>query len=295
MRVHEIDRGDAMQIDSLGSSGLLTQSQQKRQQEHEVQNVFSAMLAQVGRQGYVSAEAPEQVLEGEQSLTKGLQRTWDSWFTGELKGRYAQASSPEELKQSFGEIIVRAHEEGGYVDPKGFLQKLSQEELAVVQKVQSLASPIRVSALTEEGALNLLLPPATQVDLNNDGITQSGVANGIRFPSSNTPAAVVKAWEETTEGMSFAEKAMAEFQMMLPLITANLEVDENGKFVRQYEPGDPEYRNPMAEAGYSYVAATKDRLDSLEFRKHEIPADRYERQKSFWEKFQQSLIQNGAE
>ncbi|QDT43730.1 hypothetical protein Pan241w_38340 [Gimesia alba] len=284
-----------MKIDSVGSSGLLTPSQQKRQQDQDVQNVFSAMLAQFGRQGYASAEVPEQSTEEPQALIKGLQRSWDSWFTGELNGRYSQVENPEELKQSFGELIVRAHEEGGYVDPKGFLQKLSQEELAVVQKVQSLASPIRVSALTEEGALNLLLPPATQVDLNNDGITQSGIANGLRFPSSNTPAAVAKAWEEATEGMSFAEKAMAELQIMLPLMTANLEVDENGKFVRQYEPGDPEYRNPMAEVGYSYVAATKDRLDALEFMKHEIPADRYERQKSFWNKFQQSLIDNGAE
>ena len=284
-----------MQIDSLGSSGLLTPSQQKRQQDQDVQNVFSAMLAQFGRQGYVSAEVPEQTTEEPQAVSKGLQRTWDSWFTGELNGRYSQVENAEELKQSFGEIIVRAHEEGGYIDPKGFLENLSQDELAVIQKVQHLASPIRVSALTEEGALNLLLPPATQVDLNNDGITQSGIANGLRFPNSNTPAAVVKAWEEATEGMSFAEKAMAEFQMMLPMLTANLEVDENGKFVRQSEPGDPEYRNPMAEAGYSYVAATKDRLDALEFMKQEIPADRYERQKSFWEKLQQSLIDNGAE
>ncbi|WP_339730550.1 hypothetical protein [uncultured Gimesia sp.] len=284
-----------MKIDSLGSSSLLTQSQQKREQEHDVQNIFSAMLAQAGRQGYASAEAPDQVSDDQQSLTEGLQRTWDSWFTGELNGRYSQVSNSKELKQSFGEIIVRAHEEGGYVDPQSFLQNLSQDELAVIQKVQSLASPIQVGSLTEEGALNLLLPPAAQVDLNHDGITRSGVAKGLRFPSSNTPAAVVKAWEETTEGMSFGEKAVAELQMMLPLLTANLVVDDNGKFVRQYEPGDPEFRNPLAASDYSYVTVTKNRLDALEFMKNEIPPDRYENQKSFWNKFQQSLIDHGAE
>tara|TARA_R110002111_G_scaffold2705_4_gene17929 strand:- start:12942 stop:13790 length:849 start_codon:yes stop_codon:yes gene_type:complete len=282
-----------MKIDSLGSSSLLTQSQQKREQDHNVQNLFSAMLAQAGRQGYASAEAPDQQQPSPSS--EGIQRTWDSWFTGELSGRYTQVSNPEELKQSFGEIIVRAHEEGGYVDPQSFLQKLSRDELAVIQKVQSLASPIQVGSLTEEGALNLLLPPATQVDLNNDGITRTGLAKGLRFPSSNTPAAVVKAWEETTEGMSFGEKAIAEFQMLLPLITANLEVDENGKFVRLYEPGGPEFKNPLANADYSYVTATKARLASLEFMKHEIPADKYESQKSFWNKFQQSLIDHGVQ
>ncbi len=281
-----------MKIDSFGAGDLLTPSQQKREQDHHVQNIFSAMLAQAGRQGYVSAETPDQPQPS--PSIEGIQRTWDSWFTGELSGRYAQVTNPEELKQSFGEIIVRAHEEGGYVDPQGFLQKLSRDELAVIQKVQSLASPIQVGSLTEEGALNLLLPPVTQVDLNNDGITRSGVAKGLRFPSSNTPAAVVKAWEETTEGMSFGEKAVAEFQMMLSLITANLEIDENGKFVRQYEPGDPEFNNPLANADYSYITATQARLESLEFMKNDIPSDKYESQKSFWNKFQQSLIKNGA-
>lgn len=284
-----------MKIDSLGSSGLLSPSQEKRQQEQDVQNIFSAMLAQFGRQGYVSAEAPEQVTEEPQSVVKGLERSWDSWFTSELKGRYSQVENPAELKQAFGEIIVRAHEEGGYIDPKRFLENLSQEDLSIIQQVQHLAEPIRVSSLTEEGALNLLLPPATQVDLNNDGITQSGLANGLRFPSSNTPAAVVKAWDEATADMSPQEKMMAEFQMMLPMITANLEIDADGKFVKQYEPGDPEYRNPMAEAGYSFVDAAEKRLNALEFIKNEISSDRYERQKNFWEKFQASLKNQGAE
>jgi len=280
-----------MKVDASGLSNLLTPTQQKRNQDHEVQNIFSAMLAQVGRQGYASAETTDT----EPPTVEGLQRSWDSWFNSERTGRFSQTENPEQLKQSFGEIIVRAHNEGGYVDPKGFLEKLSPEELEVVQKVQHLADKIQVDSLSEEGALNLLLPAAAQVDLNHDGLTRNGAAYGLRFPNSNTPAEVVEAWDAATKDMDFKERAMAEFQMMLPLLTANLEVDENGQFVRQYQPGDPEFKNPMASADFSYVTAAKNRLEALEFMKNEIPGDRYENQKSFWNKFQQELLKNGAE
>lgn len=278
-----------MKIDSLNSSSLLPQSQ-KRERDHQVQNVFSAMLATAGRQGYASA----QPLENQQPLTENIQSSWDSWFTGDLGGRYAQVNNPDELKHSYGEILVRAHEEGGYVDAKGFLERLSRDELATIQKVQGLADEIRVGSLSEEGALNLLLPPAAQVDLNRDGFTRSGLAYGGRFPDSTTPLQVVKAWEETTAGMSPSELAMAEMQMMLPNLTANFVLDENGAFLHRYEPGDAGYKSPTTAANYSFVSATKDQLASLEFMKNEIPRTQYERQKAFWEKFQQSLIDNGV-
>lgn len=278
-----------MQIDSINSSSLLTQPQ-KRENDHHIQNIFSAMLTEAGRKGYASA----QPLENQQPSTEEIQSSWDSWFTGELGGRYTQVKNPDELKHAYGEVLVRAHNEGGYVDPKGFLQNLSRDELGVVQKVQALASGINVESLTEEGALNLLLPPAAQVDLNHDGLTRNGAAYGLRFPDSNTPAAVVSAWEESTEGMSFRELAFAELQVMLPKLVANIVVDENGAFLHRYEPGDAGFKNPMAASDYSYLAATRDQLESLEFMKNKLPAEQYESQKSFWSKFQQSLIENGA-
>ncbi|WP_145178915.1 hypothetical protein [Gimesia aquarii] len=278
-----------MNIDSINSSSLLTQSQ-KREQDHQIQNLFSALLTEAGRKGYASAEP----VDNQQTLTKNIQKTWDSWFTGELGGRYTQVQNPDELKHTYGEILVRAHNEGGYVDPKGFLQSLSHDELAVIQKVQALASGIKVESLTEEGALNLLLPPAAQVDLNQDGLTRSGLAYGMKFPDSNTPAAVVNAWEDATEDMSFRELAFAQLQVMLPKLTSNIVLDENGSFLHRYEPGDAGFKNPMAASDYSYIAAAKDQLAALEYMKNELPAEQYERQKSFWSKFQQSLIENGA-
>lgn len=284
-------KGMTLKIDAASSlSNLLTPNKDKQNQDQAVQNIFSAMLAQVGRQGYVSAETTD----AEPPTVESLQRSWDSWFNSQRTGRYSQVEKPEELQQSFGNLIVRAHNEGGYVDPQSFLQKLSPEELAVVQKVQGLAEPIDVDALTEEGALNLLLPGAAQIDLNRDGFTRNGEAYGLRFPNSNTPAEVVAAWNEATQGMDFGQIATAQIQMMLPMLTANIEIDENGQFVRQHQPGDPEFKNPFANADYSYSTAVKNQLEALEAKKNELPADKYESQKAFWSNLQQALQKHGA-
>lgn len=279
-----------MKVGSPVASNGLSQLQ-RREQDHHAQNAFSAVLTEAGRKGYASAEAPD----AQQPLTESITTSWDTWFTGELSGRYQRVAKPDELKQTFGEILVRAHEEGGYIDPKGFLQQLSRDELAAVQNVQGLASGINVGALTEEGALNLLLPPAAQVDLNHDGLTRNGAAYGGRFPDSNTPTAVVTAWEEATEGMDTGELLMAQFQMISPTILANMVFDENGTFSHRNEPGDPDFKNPMAADNFSYVGVTKDRLTHLEYMKNEISAEQYERQSSFWSKFQKLLIEKGAQ
>lgn len=276
-----------MKVDTP-TAGISLPQLQKREQDHNVQNTFSAVLAEAGRKGYASAEP----LDDEQPLTESIVTSWNSWLSGELNGRYQQATNQDELKQTFGEILVRAHEEGGYVDPKSFLNNLSHDELAVVQRVQSLATGIRVDSLTEEGAVNLLLPPAAQVDLNRDGLTRTGVAYGGRFPDSNTPLGVTRAWEEATEGMDFGELAVAQLQMISPAIMANIKLDDQGAFLHRYEPGDPEYKNPMAAENYSYLGVTQDRLSYLESMKQRMSAEKYEQQTSFWSKFRDSLIKH---
>jgi hypothetical protein len=133
------------------------------------------------------------------------------------------------------------------------------------------------------------------VDLNADGLTQSGAAMGIRFPNSNTPPEVVDAWETATAGMSWAERGMFELKMMMPTLLANIEVDANGQFIGQREPSDPDYRNPMAEAGYSYREAVQSMIDALDFQKEQMPRAQYEEQMAFWRQFGEELEAAGAE
>ena len=277
-----------MKVDAVGERMY---ERQERNAEHVVQDVFSEVLAAAGREGYASAEA----IPDEQPLTDHIASSWSDWFDGESRhGRYQNEPNGEELKQAYGEILVRAYEEGGHADPHTFLKNLSEDELAVVQQVHRLADPIKVDELTVEGAVNLLVPPSAQVDLNRDGFTRCGVAYGLRFPDSNTPPEVVAAWEEATAGMSLGDRMIYELQMTLPLLTANIVVDDQGHFVRRYEPGDPEFTNPMASSEYSYVQAAQDRLDYLELFRTRMPPEQYERDKAFWTRMHELLGEHGA-
>ncbi len=164
----------------------------------------------------------------------------------------------------------------------------------MVQHVHALADGIQVDSLSEEGAVNLLVPPAAQIDLNHDGLTRSGAAYGLRFPDSTTPPEVAQAWEEATVGMSWGDMAVYQLQMKSPLLTANIVCDENGHFLRCREPGDPDFINPMASGNYSYLQATRDRLDYLEAFSDRMPLEQYEGDKAFWTIFQERLNENGA-
>ena len=270
---------------------FLTQQSRVLQQDHQVQDLFSQILESVGRQGYASAEPV-----GEEPITSDqITESWGTWFDVHRSGQYSSADQPDSLRQAYGEVLVGAYSDGGYVDPKTFLKGLSKEQLKTVQEVNALADPINVDNLTEEGALNLLLPRAAQVDINRDGFTQSGRGYGFRFPDSTTPPDVVQAWEETTAGMSWGERAMHELQMKMPLISANFFVDANGAYSHHYEPGDPEFTNPMTKPGYSYQKVAQGWLDHYEYLKNETPPEQYAQQTDFWSRFKSALIEQGAD
>ncbi|MCA9131983.1 MAG: hypothetical protein KDA45_02465 [Planctomycetales bacterium] len=240
---------------------------------------------EAGQPGYASAPA----LESDQPLDTQIQDSWESWFDTQLQGRYRRAQGATELGQQFGELALRAYQEGAYAAPKAFLSSLSQEELEVVQRVHWLAEPIQVNGLSEEGALNLLIPPAAQIDLDRDGLTRSGAANTIRFPDSTTPSEVARAWEEATAGLSPDEQSLYVLQMKLPVLLANFVIDDNGAYVRHYEPGDPEWVNPMAAADYSYEKVASDYLGYLEAFKNQIDLRRYAQDTAFWSDLQHRL------
>lgn len=279
-----------MQVESA-TSPTLTRQQRRDAAGEEVQNLFNEILTQAGQSGYASAEA----YESENSVETDIQQTWDDWFTVSNAGNYPDGVSSQDLKTGYGQILVRAYNEGGYLAPKGFLSGLSDEDLEIIQHVSRLVDPINPNAITDEGALNLLIPMPAQVDANNDGLTQVGKGNSIRFPDSRTPEAVVNAWNETTADMPPAEKMMYELRMKLSVITANIIVDDNGQFVRQREPGDADWVNPMAADNYSYQDLAQQYLDYLDYFKNQIPPDQYEKDTAFWTDFKQTLAKHGAQ
>lgn len=108
---------------------------------------------------------------------------------------------------------------------KQVLADLSQDELGLLQKATSLAEPINVSTLSQEGAINLLAQPdrTGMVDLNNDGIVEIGTARSISFPPINAPENVHKAWEKATEGLSEGYKLHMELSMHISVY--GIEID----------------------------------------------------------------------
>lgn len=177
-------------------------------------------------------------------------------------------------------------------DSKRFLKNLSYEDREVLKEVHSIADYIddnKIDQMTTEGANNLLRLPRTGLDSDNDGFTDIGIGRTFMFPNSNTPAGVTEAWSKTTEGMSFKDKMMAESHFMIELITANIELDDNGRFVTQHEPGSPGYENPFASAGFSYQEWSQNWLQYVEDFKSFMSADQYATNKEFFDSFLQNL------
>lgn len=260
-------------------------SQRRTAKTHELQNVFSQILESVGVEGYQSAETPAST----EPIDEQAQKAWDGWYELELQGRYQNADRPIELGQDFGRVINRAYQEGGYADPKGFLKSLSTDELESVQRTHWLAAPINVDGLSDEGALNLLIPPAAQVDLNRDGLTQSGAGYGFRFPDSTTPKAVADAWEESTAGLSEGDRMSYVAQMKIPTLLANIVTHPDGSFSEQIEPGDPRFKNPMAADDFSYTRTADRVIEYLDYFKNQMDPLRYLNDRSFWSDFRSRL------
>ena len=99
-------------------------------------------------------------------------------FLKELKPTAARAEIQAEVSDSFEDIYKKAVDSDIKLDnSKKFLSNLSSDELQVLQKHSSLASPINVARLSNEGAYNLLMHDYEKFDFNNDGLVQDGEAN----------------------------------------------------------------------------------------------------------------------
>lgn len=272
--------------------------------EHRLQDLFATVLAQSGKQGYASAEPLTESATATEasSLNERITASWEDWFSETGQTRYSFQAGPanpsvragknaDDLKHDYGRILSEAYNQGGYATPTDYLKSLSQEDLKTIQQVHHLADSIQVTELSDEAALNLLLPPSAQVDENRDGLTAVGAAYTIRFPNSNTPKHVRDAWEAATANLPDSERITYELNMCLPLLTANLHCDANGTFVRASNPGDADWVNPMASADYSYVDAADGWLQYLDAFKSQMSVDRYEQDVHFWTSFRDHLQQ----
>ncbi|WP_421863850.1 hypothetical protein [Motiliproteus sp.] len=98
---------------------------------------------------------------------------------------------------------------------KQVLAGFSADQIKLLQQATSLADPIRIDSLSDEGAINLLAQPdkTGMVDLNNDGVVEIGKAKTLAYPPLNAPAGVHQAWEKATANLSEADVMMLQFHM----------------------------------------------------------------------------------
>jgi len=137
----------------------------------------------------------------------------------------------------FASLLKEAHEQqDNNISAKEVLNTMSKSELQLLQTATSLAAPINVNSLSKEGAVNLLAQPDKTglVDLNNDGIVEVGAGRRVMFPPVNAPAHVKDAWDKSTEGLSFFDKAVLELNLHISVYGTEI----NGMATKQ--PPTPE-------------------------------------------------------
>lgn len=150
-----------------------------------------------------------------------------------------------EDRQRFTAIFNKAVASGGFNNPVQYINNLSKEDIGVLQRVHSFADASGVKPKDVEGAVNLLLPPKTAVDLNNDSLVNRGATTGFHFPPPNAPQAVKDAWGEATAGLGPDGRLEAQLPFLTAIMTANIRVDEAGQFIGVNEPNSDVFVNPF--------------------------------------------------
>lgn len=185
-------------------------------------------------------------------------------------------------RQRFGEIFQDAVSNGAFNNPVEYVKSLSQEDIGVLQRIHSIASPSGVTQSNVEGAVNLLLPPKTVVDLNNDGLVNKGASTMFQFPPPNAPQSVKDAWAMEVEGLDEWDRVIAELPFFTMTLSANINIDDQGRFVSVTEPNTPGYKNPFPTSEAEWLNLIEEKISEFKGAAQRTPSlqeslERFER------------------
>ncbi len=181
-----------------------------------------------------------------------------------------------ESQALYAEVLNKAYSSGGMSNARQFLSSLSAGELEAVRQNHCLAERIDVTALSEEGAENLLLPEGYGVDLNRDGIEEVGIAQTMSFPPCDAPTEVKEAWFQATANMDPGQ--MMTYQLMMHDSIYGIRIDGQSSGLA-YAPDQTD----------SYRQVVDNFLAALEMTKGLLPDGQYERDKAFFSQLQALL------
>lgn len=157
-------------------------------------------------------------------------------FLKELKPTADRAKVQAEVSDSFEEIYKKAIDSDIKLDnSKKFLSNLSSDELQVLQKYTSLATPIDVARLSNEGAYNLLMHDYEKFDFNNDGMVQNGEANTGPVIPSGMSDDVKEAYIQTLNSLN------DEDRLNVMSLTIDLNIFNSQQNNTAYEPTKIDY------------------------------------------------------
>lgn len=109
----------------------------------------------------------------------------------------------------FEAIYNRAKEESvNLSNAKEFLQTLSQEEMKTLKNYSGLVETINISAISSEGAYNLLLHDNEQYDFNSDGAAEVGKGKHMLPVPTNMPSDVRNAYISAMNSLKDEDKLM---------------------------------------------------------------------------------------
>jgi len=160
---------------------------------------------------------------------------------------------------------------------KSFLASLDSQSLELLQKASSLAGPIHVGSLSEEGAENLLLKPTEGVDLNNDGMIEQGAAKTSSFPPLDASPALRSAWEKTVSGMGAGDTMTLSLMLGGPMVSVS----------------DGSLKGKDFSGSFDWNSYMKDALASNEMSKASNSPAQYEKIKGQLEAFWSALKSEG--
>jgi hypothetical protein len=170
----------------------------------------------------------------------------------------------------FAALLDKAYANKALDDPQAFLKSLNAGEMEQLRVQHGLADDIQVEGLSREGASNLLLPNGYSVDLNGDGLIETGRAMGGGFPPRDAPDKLKSAWFTATEKMDDGE--VMSYALMMHDSVYGMHIDGAPA---QIKPDDEmaTYRDFVD----NYLAAIK--------QNHSYMAPgQYERENSFFER-----------
>lgn len=176
-----------------------------------------------------------------------------------------------ETSERFALLLAEAYRTGALEAPVAFLASLSNSDLEVIRRVQSLADPIDVGALSIEGAYNLLLPGGYKVDFNRDGLSEVGCAKTCFFPPVDAPETFRTAWVRATDGMGEQDAMVYSISLwgaLHPVVSAN--------------PDFSLSETVRTDLLSTYRRLIQERLDSNEAYRALLARGQYERDKMFF-------------